>query len=107
MGYKDYKYLYRTSRWKSSAKKFIYNNPVCRYCGHMATVVNHKTPHKGDESIFWDKGNWESVCKQCHDSTVAKLENGKVDGKDMVINNVSDENGMPTSKSHPWNKGAI
>ena len=70
----------------------------------MATVVNHKTPHKGNECIFWDIQNWESVCKTCHDSTVKKLEHGKVDGKDFVINNTSDKDGLPQSSSHPWNK---
>lgn len=100
----QYKYLYNTNRWKTSAKKFIYHNPICTYCGRMATVVNHKVPHRGNEALFWDKANWESVCKPCHDSTVKKLENGKEDGKDFVSNNYCDENGLPVSKAHPWNE---
>jgi len=71
----------------------------------MATVVNHKIPHKGDERIFWDIHNWEPVCKHCHDSVVAKLEGGKVNGKDLILNNVSDDDGLPVSKAHPWNRG--
>ena len=100
----QYKHLYKKNKWKVAAKNFIYHNPVCRYCGHMSTVVNHKIPHKGDERLFWDILNWEPVCKQCHDSTVAKLENGKVDGKDFISNNQCDADGMPQSNKHPWSK---
>ena len=71
----------------------------------MATVTNHKKPHKGNEALFWDSNNWEPVCKPCHDSVVAKLEGGKINGKDFVINNVSDNEGLPVSGAHPWNKG--
>ena len=101
---RGYKYLYRTNRWKVSAKKFIYSNPICVYCGHMANVVNHKIPHKGDEHLFWDESNWESACKPCHDSTVRRLESGQVDGKDFVSNNTCDSDGLPKSSKHPWSK---
>ena len=103
---REYKHLYNKNKWKKLSKEFIYYHPICVYCGSMATVTNHKKPHKGNETLFWDSNNWEPVCKPCHDSVVAKIENGKVNGKDFVINNVSDNEGLPVSGAHPWNKGA-
>ena len=32
-----------------------------------ATVVDHIRPHKGNRELFWDRTNWQSLCKQCHD----------------------------------------
>lgn len=32
-----------------------------------ATVVDHIIPHRGDQKLFWDQRNWQSLCKQCHD----------------------------------------
>ena len=32
-----------------------------------ATVVDHIIPHRGDAKLFWDEGNWQSLCKNCHD----------------------------------------
>ena len=33
-----------------------------------ATVVDHVKAHKGNETLFWNVGNWQSVCKPCHDT---------------------------------------
>lgn len=33
-----------------------------------ATVVDHIIPHTGNDKLFWDKDNWQSLCKSCHDS---------------------------------------
>lgn len=32
-----------------------------------AEVVDHITPHKGDESLFFDPNNLQSLCKSHHD----------------------------------------
>jgi len=32
-----------------------------------ATVVDHIIPHRGDEKLFWDRDNWQALCKRCHD----------------------------------------
>ena len=32
-----------------------------------ATVVDHIIPHRGDQKLFWDQNNWQSLCKSCHD----------------------------------------
>ena len=53
-------------------RKFLESNPFCAKCyeeGHitMATVVDHIKPHRGDQKLFWDRGNWQALCKRCHD----------------------------------------
>ena len=32
-----------------------------------ATVVDHIIPHRGDQKLFWDRGNWQALCKRHHD----------------------------------------
>jgi len=39
-----------------------------------ASVVDHIVAHRGDQELFWDQSNWQSLCKPCHDSEKQKLE---------------------------------
>lgn len=88
------------SRWAKARKSYLLSNPLCVMCkqdGRLtaATVVDHITPHKGDQVLFWDKGNWQALCKLHHDSYKQRLElNGQAGG--------CDENGMPTDPAHHW-----
>lgn len=59
-------------RWRAARKKFLKEHPFCVKCQEenrltKATVVDHVVPHRGDEKLFWDKSNWQSLCKGCHD----------------------------------------
>ena len=40
----------------------------------LATIADHIEPHKGDEDLFFDPSNLESLCKHCHDSTAQSEE---------------------------------
>lgn len=89
-------------KWRKAREGFLRNNPLCEYCiadGKVepATVVNHKVPHRGDQQLFWDRDNWAAVCKQHHDSTIAKEESRgvKIGG---------DVSGNPLDPNHHWNK---
>ena len=63
----------------------------------MATIVDHKIPHRGNYELFWDSDNWQSLCKRCHDSGKKIKENsGVYPGCDV--------NGMPVDGDHLWNK---
>jgi len=42
----------------------------------MATVVDHITPHKGDNDLFWDRANWQSLCESCHNRKTAAEDMG-------------------------------
>ena len=50
----------------------LVNEPLCRMCkaqGQLvpAVIVDHIVPHKGDESLFWNVENWQSLCRGHHD----------------------------------------
>ena len=59
-------------RWRVARLRFLKRNPLCAACmqeGRLspATVVDHITPHRGDETLFWEESNWQPMCKPCHD----------------------------------------
>lgn len=61
-------------RWQRARVTFLANpeNVLCRMCNErglitLATVVDHVTPHRGDQALFWDTTNWQPLCKTCHD----------------------------------------
>lgn len=61
-----------------------------------ATVVDHIVPHRGDMKLFWDRDNWQALCKACHDSHKQRLEkSGRVAGCDLA--------GLPSDPGHHWN----
>ena len=61
----------------------------------MAEVVDHITPHKGNEQLFYD-GPFQSLCKLHHDSTKQSDERtGNIKGSDI--------NGEPLDPKHHWN----
>ena len=67
-------------RWRVESKRYLQEHPLCVRCyaeGKIveATVVDHITPHRGDKTLFWDKSNWQSLCKHCHD-VKTKTEDG-------------------------------
>ena len=66
-------------RWKRERALFLQKHPLCVYCEQegvveQATIVDHRKPHKGDLHLFWDRSNWQPMCKPHHDSAKAKQE---------------------------------
>ena len=60
------------SRWQKASRAYLRENPLCAECMRngryvQATVVDHVIPHRGDQKLFWDKSNWQALCKPCHD----------------------------------------
>ena len=60
------------SRWQRERKKFLETHPLCAECKKegrytKATVVDHIVAHRGDDKLFWDRSNWQPLCKLCHD----------------------------------------
>jgi 5-methylcytosine-specific restriction enzyme A len=46
-------------------------------CGALlptASRVDHKVPHQGDQRLFWDSMNWQSLCATHHDGEKAEQE---------------------------------
>lgn len=72
---KSWQHLYG-ARWRRERKAFLVSNPLCAECqlwGRVvaANVVDHVIPHKGDKLMFWDRSNWQGLCKNCHDVKTA------------------------------------
>ncbi len=66
-------------RWRQERIHFLQEQPLCRYCAEQgritpATVVDHIIPHKNNHDLFWDKANWQPLCKFCHDSVKQREE---------------------------------
>ena len=64
-------------RWQEARVRHLKANPLCVACldqGNIvaATEVDHITPHRGDQSLFWDEANWQSLCKPCHSRKTAQ-----------------------------------
>ena len=69
------------ARWERERARFLRDNPLCvehERNGRVAeaTVVDHVKPHRGDQSLFWTRANWQSLCKPCHDSKTAREDGG-------------------------------
>ena len=65
--------------WEKARAGFLERNPWCVYCiteGRQtpATVVDHREPHRGDRHLFWDRHNWQPLCRPHHDSAKAREE---------------------------------
>lgn len=63
-------------RWQCYSKARLRSHPLCVEClaaGRTtpATVTDHKTPHKGNVKLFWDKKNHQSLCASCHNTKTA------------------------------------
>ncbi|WP_330547708.1 HNH endonuclease [Caminicella sporogenes] len=85
---RKYKKLYNSSSWQRLRKKVLTKHPLCVECeekGRLtpATVVDHIVPHHGNEALFWDEDNLQSLCKSCHDRKTAK-EDGRWGRKNKV-----------------------
>ncbi|RZL68769.1 MAG: HNH endonuclease [Variovorax sp.] len=70
------------SRWQRARLMFLHKHPLCVMCQkqgryELATVVDHIKPHNGDEILFWDHANWQSLCKPHHDSDKKLIEGGR------------------------------
>ena len=70
--------------WKRARAAWLRAHPLCQ-CGECdegrlrlrpATVVDHKIPHRGDKALFWDRNNWQSMAKECHDVKTAREDGG-------------------------------
>jgi len=70
-----------TSKWQRARAGFLALHPLCDECARhgrvsAATVVDHIKPHKGDRALFWDRDNWQPLCKPCHDAKTAREDGG-------------------------------
>lgn len=60
--------------WEKARKLFLRRHPHCARCNAPANVVDHKTPHRGDQAIFWDRSRWQPLCTSCHSGAKQREE---------------------------------
>ena len=59
--------------WRRARREYLAEHPLCAECDRdgrttEATIVDHVIPHRGDPELFWDRTNWQSLCKPHHDA---------------------------------------
>lgn len=68
-----------TTAWQKAREAFLRAHPLCAVCAPRVTpaiVVDHIQPHRGDRALFWDRSNWQPLCKPCHDAKTAREDGG-------------------------------
>lgn len=69
---RDYRAWYHTKRWKRMRWAVLLRDEfTCRRCGVLVSqtrklVADHIVPHRGDEALFWDERNLQTLCASCH-----------------------------------------
>lgn len=90
------------SRWQRARAAYLAQHPLCVMCERSgritpADVVDHVVPHRGDQTLFWATGNWQPLCRRCHDSVKQRIEKS---GREAGC----DADGMPTDPAHHWRR---
>ena len=90
-----------TNKWEQARMAYLRVHPLCVLCmakgkTHVAQVVDHVVPHRGNMDRFWDSTNWQSLCRSCHNSTKQRDEKSPDRG--------CDERGIPFAMSHHWHR---
>ena len=68
--------IYGSQRWRVISLRYLANNPLCVHCKEQgklveATQTDHITPiNQGGDP--WDEGNYQALCRRCHDKKSAK-----------------------------------
>ena len=75
---------YKTERWRRLRHEILLRDTYrCQHTGVLcigkypadnSPVVDHIRPHRGDEALFWDASNLQTVSKAYHDSVKQKQE---------------------------------
>ena len=99
---RSWRHLYKSTAWRKGRLAFLAQHPLCERCeanGRVtaATVVNHRKPHKGDVTLFFDWLNWEPTCKPHHDADIQSEERR---GYSTAIG----VDGWPVDDRHPANR---
>ncbi len=80
----DWKWIYNDPRWHALRDRVLSEEPVCACgCGAPRTVVDHITPHRGDERLAFDRTNRQAMTRRCHDRKTT-TETLNAPGRDTV-----------------------
>lgn len=78
----DWRRWYKTARWQALRYAVLTRDLfTCQWpgCGRVEAdtsrlVADHRRAHRGDEKLFWDERNLQTLCKPCHDSRKQRQE---------------------------------
>jgi 5-methylcytosine-specific restriction endonuclease McrA len=75
--------LNNSRAWRAASQAWLMRYPFCVLClvrgqinerseadgctNQRTMIVDHIEPHRGNEQLFWDQNNWETLCRLCHD----------------------------------------
>lgn len=105
---RPWRHWYKTKKWRYLRRAcFKRDGFKCQTCGSvtfvtkdrkdpLAATCDHKVAHKGDEGLFFDINNLQTLCKSCHDGAKQYQEHhgySKEHGTD----------GWPVDPKHPFN----
>lgn len=93
-----------TTAWDKARAGFLRLHPHCALCAReglivAATVVDHITPHRGDQRLFWSQTNWQGLCTNHHSSDKQQVERRGFSSRIGT-------DGLPVDHSHPFYAGA-
>jgi hypothetical protein len=70
---------YSNAPWAKAKRRQLARQPLCEMCEGRgrtvpASIVHHRTPHRGDWAKFIDPANFASLCAACHDGAAQSAE---------------------------------
>ena len=73
-----------TPRYKRARRRFLAQNPLCAQCRAdgitvAATELDHIKPAHTHPDLFWDRTNWQGLCRACHEAKTAAENRRYVD----------------------------
>lgn len=68
-------------RWQAARAGWLREHPLCAEHERQGLIaagneVDHIIPHRGDMTLFWQRSNWQTLCKACHSSKTAREDGG-------------------------------
>lgn len=71
------------SRWQRYREIYLQQHPACVKCQAAGRAmrsqereVDHIIPHRGDQKLFWDPDNHQTLCKPCHSEKTVTTDGG-------------------------------
>ena len=80
-----------TAAWDHASRGHRAHHPFCQYCALVDEVkacdlTDHLYPHRGDQTLFWNKTYWVSACNDCHNGFKQRVERkGRAALDDLAI----------------------